>query len=304
MKNKNKSKKYETVYTCDFCGGEFQTKKEAGSHEQICKKNPENQKNFLAPIMKIIKNPIFLILVVLVFLFNFDSIKKTIQYQLKIFSLRQFHSNISNIEKQWNWSLYYEFLPNSTKKFVTRSQYINYMSNLKKPFSTNIVINNIKIDGDTGIINRTRIECATSSCNGNDKSIDTFDRVFFYTNGYWKIPEEIPSDRALNISSFEFVEFVSETNKQNSIKNWGKYGVFNLNYAIYNFALSLDNNPEQMIKEENLIENYKADKNRQANTRTVVKYLPSFPMTVPTFSMPKTTHCRPDYMGGVTCTTY
>lgn len=303
MKNKNKSKKYETVYTCDFCGGEFQTKKEAGSHEQICKKNPENQKNFLASIMKIIKNPIFLILVVLVFLFNFDSIKKTIQYQLKIFSLRQFYSNISNIEKQWNWSSYYEFLPNSTKKFVTKNQFMVYISKLKKPFSNNIIINNIKIDGDTGIINRTRTVCATSLCTGNDKSIDTSNEIYYYVNGYWKIPEEIPSDRAYKAAYFMATNSNKEQ-QEDGMKTWCSYDVYTLDYSIYNFALFLDKNQDELVKAENWVENYKADQNRQANTRTVIKYLPSFPMTVPTFSMPKTTHCRPDYMGGVTCTTY
>jgi uncharacterized protein YkwD len=43
MKNKNKSKEYKTVYTCDFCDMEFQTKKEVDEHELNCEKNPENK---------------------------------------------------------------------------------------------------------------------------------------------------------------------------------------------------------------------------------------------------------------------
>lgn len=41
MKNK-KNKEYETVWTCDFCGEEFKTKKESDEHELICDKNPNN----------------------------------------------------------------------------------------------------------------------------------------------------------------------------------------------------------------------------------------------------------------------
>lgn len=43
MKNKNKSKEYEVIYTCDFCNKEFSTKKEASKHELVCNENPENK---------------------------------------------------------------------------------------------------------------------------------------------------------------------------------------------------------------------------------------------------------------------
>ena len=42
MKSEKKLKEYETVWTCDFCGEEFKTKKESDQHELICKKNPKN----------------------------------------------------------------------------------------------------------------------------------------------------------------------------------------------------------------------------------------------------------------------
>jgi hypothetical protein len=169
----------------------------------------------------------------------------------------------------------------------------------------NIKINSIKIDGNSGVINRTITTCLSSNCTGSNQTVNKSEEIYIYENGEWKIPEKEPSNRALSISSFEFTYGSgSEIDRENSIKNWCKYGIVDFDYAVYNYALFLDSNPEKMAKEENAIEAYKADQNRQANTRTVIKYLPSFPMTVPTFSMPKTTHCRPDYMGGVTCTTY
>lgn len=39
MKNEKKLKEYETVWTCDFCGEEFKTKKESDKHELTCEKN-------------------------------------------------------------------------------------------------------------------------------------------------------------------------------------------------------------------------------------------------------------------------
>lgn len=38
--------KYETVWTCDYCGEEFKTKKESDSHELSCLKNPNRRKSF------------------------------------------------------------------------------------------------------------------------------------------------------------------------------------------------------------------------------------------------------------------
>jgi len=39
-----KKEKYETVWTCDYCGEEFKTKKESDSHELKCIQNPKNKK--------------------------------------------------------------------------------------------------------------------------------------------------------------------------------------------------------------------------------------------------------------------
>lgn len=37
--------KEEFVWTCDYCGKEFDTKSESDKHEKICNKNPNNSKN-------------------------------------------------------------------------------------------------------------------------------------------------------------------------------------------------------------------------------------------------------------------
>lgn len=43
MKNNKKRKGYETVWTCDYCGEEFKTKKESDRHELTCKKNKNRE---------------------------------------------------------------------------------------------------------------------------------------------------------------------------------------------------------------------------------------------------------------------
>lgn len=43
MKNEKKLKGYKIVWTCDFCGEEFRTKKESDKHELTCKKNKNRE---------------------------------------------------------------------------------------------------------------------------------------------------------------------------------------------------------------------------------------------------------------------
>jgi|GEM_PF-2728741 len=44
MKNEKKLKGYESVWTCDYCGKEFKTKKLSDIHELKCIKNPQNSR--------------------------------------------------------------------------------------------------------------------------------------------------------------------------------------------------------------------------------------------------------------------
>jgi hypothetical protein len=63
MKHEKKLKGYKIVWTCDFCGEEFKTKKESDKHELICKKNKNRE------ILLRIKIPDKQTLFVLVFIF-------------------------------------------------------------------------------------------------------------------------------------------------------------------------------------------------------------------------------------------
>lgn len=76
MKHEKKLKGYETVWSCDFCGEEFKTKKESDKHELICKKNPKNKKYNLS--FKRLFSRIFLtgILSITFFIIMFPLLKK------------------------------------------------------------------------------------------------------------------------------------------------------------------------------------------------------------------------------------
>lgn len=51
MKHEKKLKEYEAVWTCDFCGKEFKTKKESDQHELSCSKNKKQNNNLLVFII-------------------------------------------------------------------------------------------------------------------------------------------------------------------------------------------------------------------------------------------------------------
>ncbi|MDD4135851.1 MAG: hypothetical protein PHN66_02145 [Candidatus Shapirobacteria bacterium] len=65
MKNKNKSKEYESVYICDFCDMEFSTNKKADEHELNCEKNPQNKD----VVLTITSNKFVTVCIVLFFLY-------------------------------------------------------------------------------------------------------------------------------------------------------------------------------------------------------------------------------------------
>lgn len=69
MKNEKKLKEYETVWTCDYCGEEFKTKKESGKHESICKKNPTNKQP--SKLISIFKSIIIIPFAFIFSIFNF-----------------------------------------------------------------------------------------------------------------------------------------------------------------------------------------------------------------------------------------
>lgn len=246
--------------------------------------------------------PIYLLCVLLIVIVLLDPIKNFVKLQIKKQNLRTFYTQLSTAENQKQWSTLYDFLPNSTRRFVSRQQFMSYAPrNPNLPYSARTTINNIEINGDVGKINRTNIQCVTAECTGSNQKVDTSDRTYVFINGRWKIPENEPSEKALSLASF-MSTISTKTEQQNAINKWSSYGVSNVDYAIHNFALFLDNDSIKMAETENWVENYKANQNKRVIIQRQIP-LPEYK----TPEMPKTTRCHTTGFGqfaNTTCTTY
>lgn len=254
------------------------------------------------------KWPIVIIGILILALIFSNPVNDFLHAQIKKQSLRKFYTQLSTAENSKNWSALYDFLPNSTKRYISREQYVSFQSKKPNlPYSSKTTINNITITGDNGVINRTTIQCLTSDCTGTNRKVDTADRSYIYQNGQWKMPEVEPSEKALNLAYFMYANSGTKTDQQKAVSNWSSFGVINADYAVHNFALFLDNDSSEMAKAENWVETYKANQNKPVVIQRQIP-MPVFnepKLVVPPAPQIKTTHCTPDFFGGgVTCTSY
>lgn len=259
-----------------------------------------NKRNKSFQLMQLI----YLLCAVFIIIGLFNPAKSFIQSQIKKQSLRTFYTKLSTAENQKNWSALYDFFPNSTKRFVNKDQYVIFQS--KNPnifYSSKTVINNINVNGETGIVNRTKTLCLTSECTGNTKMVDTSDKTYVYKNGKWSMLESEPSEKALSLAYFMYANSGTKTDQQNAINKWSNYGVTTADYAVYNFALFLDNDSTKMAETENWVENYKANQNKRVIIQKQIP-LPEFNPPRLQIKTPQQTNCYPNGVGGFNCTTY
>lgn len=233
-----------------------------------------------------------------------DPIKNFAQLQIKKQSLRTFYTQLSSAENQKNWSTLYDFLPNSTRRFVSRQQFMSYASkNPNLPYSARTTINSIEMNGDVGRVNRTTIQCLTAECTGVNQKVYTYDQTYVFVNGKWNVPESEPSEKALSLAYFMYANSGTKTDQQNAINKWSNYGVATADYAVHNFALFLDNDSAKMAETENWVENYKANQNKRVIIQKQIP-LPEFNPPRLQIKTPQQTNCYPNGVGGFNCTTY
>lgn len=236
-----------------------------------------------------------------------DPIKKFVQLQIKKQSFRTFYNRISSANDKFDWSTVYDYLPTSTRKFVSKSQYVSKMQKYN-PYSRSTVVHSFEIDNNTGKVSRTITTCLTQECTGTNKDVFNGEIQYIYNNGQWSIPDETPTSKALENSAFIY-SHSSKDDLATFVKNWSYYGVSTPDYMINNYALNLDQNPVLMAKVENWIENFKANQNKQVIIQRQIP-LPEYntpKLQVPQMQMPKTTHCYTTGFGqfaSVNCTTY
>lgn len=247
---------------------------------------------------------IALLLIVITILLA-DPIKDFIQLQIKKQSLHSFYNRLASANDKFDWSAVYDYLPPSTKKFVSRDQYVGRLQK-NTTFSRSTVAHSFEIDGNIGKVSRTITTCLTQECTGTNKDVFNGEIQYIYNNGQWSVPDELPTSKALENSAFLY-SHLSQDDMATFVKNWSYYGVSTPDYMINNYALSLDQNPVLMAKVENWIENFKANQNKPVVIQRQIPMPVYNPprLVVPRATQIKTTHCTPDFFGGgATCTTY
>ncbi|MCX6726233.1 MAG: hypothetical protein NTY75_00240 [Candidatus Shapirobacteria bacterium] len=227
-----------------------------------------------------------------------DPIKNFVQFQIKMQSLRTLYIQLASAFDQKRWSDYYDLSLQSAKRYVSRDQFANYMTN-HSAYSSKSTINNTNITENTGTVSSTIVLCLSLDCSGGNKKVETLEKTYIYENGKWKTPpENEPSEKALNNAEIAFTNN-SKEKINDGIQTWSRYGVSSLNYAIHNYALYLDQNPEELTKLANYNEQYKKKK-------TVIRQIPLPEYNPPRLQIkqPQQTNCYPNGVGGFNCTTY
>jgi hypothetical protein len=227
-----------------------------------------------------------------------DPIKNLVDSQIKKNSLRTLYTQFSYAFDRKQWSNYYELSLQSAKRFVSRDQFSNYMTN-HSAYSSQTTINSIDVKENIGKVSSTVVLCLSSDCSSNNKKVETLEKTFIYENGKWRTPpENEPSENALNNAEIAFTNN-SQEKIDEGIQIWSRYGVNNLNYAIYNYALYLEQNHEELIKLSKYNEQYK---NKKTATRQIP--LPEYNPPRLQIKQPQQTTCYPNGVGGFNCTTY
>lgn len=225
--------------------------------------------------------------------------------ELKKQALAKFYSQISTAQDNQDWASMYELVPQSLRNYLTREQYISYQKSLiggqRRGFSVsqqkfidltqNTLVNSIEVNGDIGIVDRTIITCSTKECIGIDRKEDNAKKSFIYTNGKWQIQDPQATSKALEVASYMYTN-TSESDKKYLKDNFG-YGTSSAPFITKNYALFLDQNPEELALVEAWI-----DKNKADRSRPVVNYQPPAVIQQPVFP----NHCTSNTIGNYTYT--
>lgn len=190
--------------------------------------------------------------------------------KLKKDALAEYYQSIIQAELDKNYEKLYEYYKPSLGTWVTKDQYISYQKSWldkKNIISHEMVIHDIKIEGDFGVIDRTRYFCFSKSCLSGDKEIDHQIKHFEYIDGYWLIPrDKQPSERALKAASYLLLNIYTSGT---SIYNKYTYGTENTQIGIHFLAVMLDQDLQKLVSSEIMIDTHKQEK-----SRPVVNYQP------------------------------
>lgn len=103
--------------------------------------------------------------------------------------LEKFYSEISTATDKRDWSKLYELVPQSVRSGVSKSEFIAYnnsQSEKNKTVSEQTIVNNIQVNGDSGIVDRTRVICLSKECTGDNRKEENAKREYVYIDGKWQ----------------------------------------------------------------------------------------------------------------------
>lgn len=144
------------------------------------------------------RNKLWLIVAILFgsfyFLWKFAPILGYINYLdspsniYKQVKLLQFYKQLTHPSKMSDYKFAYDSLDPADQSKLSLDEYIRKNAPQSPPYSRTYTIHSIKIDGDTGLIDRTVIVCITQACSGDDKLEDRAVKKYVHINNRWYTP--------------------------------------------------------------------------------------------------------------------
>ncbi|NTV40790.1 MAG: hypothetical protein HGA61_00755 [Candidatus Moranbacteria bacterium] len=156
----------------------------------------KNEEKITAKINKrnIIWTVIIVGLIAFIFLTNYKNENSPTSSNPKrsVEDLKRRLNEILELEnKQEFEKVYDDYFSPETKARLKKDTYVDTVKKGledRKVFSSKIEINDAKIDGDTGYIDRTRVECLDENCTSNNKTRNY--KKFVYADNNWRMVVE------------------------------------------------------------------------------------------------------------------
>lgn len=137
-------------------------------------------------------------LVICAFLTTIVLLAKPISGLYRQYTLSQTYDQVIAYDKENNCEDLYQFLLPSSKNEVMQDDFVKECQEDKLPRSVEYNIHSITVEGDEGVVDRTRIGCYSARCAGKSRVENRVKKQYYYVNGKWYFPYDnnIYCDRA------------------------------------------------------------------------------------------------------------
>lgn len=170
------------------------------------------------------------------------------------------YNKLATASDSQDWVTLYSFQSQSFRSYVTQDQFVSSekaWAKKSKIESQQTTVNDVWIDGNNGVIDRTSITCLSKECSGSNRTKSDAKIFFSYINDVWRMSDRKPSERALQAATY-----VSLNNSSKTLLEKYGHGTSDINFAINNYAVSLDEDNGKLVYVEGWIEKNKAERSR------------------------------------------